>query len=633
MNTNFLFGVEVLVLLVLFGIQIYSFRKTKQRIGEMGTAVEDSGNLVVSRLSVPVDDLNQLTPEEILRNRAIYSGYTEDDADDSSSSYESDQSESQSESYDEDSSAEGDEEQDEYSDDSDESDDEGWDDDSEDDVEGYSSDEDEDEGDEYDYESDSSEGYEEESEPRGRKRVKRTSITIIEGPDTVSPVFRRILDTINTYIISTRTGSADFGLIKEVTERATETIEEEVNLTVSVPLFLGLVGTMLGIVLGVISMISLLDTQKPESPSPAPDPPARTAPAVAGADGEAAAGVTSSSSTDSQDNGLAPLRALLTSVALAMSVSLIGLFLTTLNSGWFLKKEKILMDARKNDFYTFMQTSLLPVIDQGMGSTLQSLQVNLSKFNHEFSSNLQDLNHLFGDIGSVLKNQRDVMDKLENMDVTTLATYNVRVLSELTQSLDALESFKQHLAIVVTGVEKTDQLIGRLDSMLERTSGVADIATRLEATVSEGKALIDFLTKHKDSLEKFEQSTSEAISETGLGISDMFKQLESHIGESIQQISNFTAEEAIIIRDAVSEGRLNLGNLAFLENINDVLRTMRDNAEKTNSALTPQLDKMTKSMENLNRVLAELEKKVGALQPSGGLRGIFGGGRRSGDGS
>jgi transcription termination factor NusB len=114
----------------------------------------------------------------------------------------------------------------------------------------------------------------------------------------------------------------------------------------------------------------------------------------------------------------------------------------------------------------------------------------------------------------------------------------------------------------------------------------------------------------------------------------MFKKLEQHIGDSIDQIRNFTAEEAIIIRDAVSEGRLNLGNLSFLENINDVLRTIRDNADKTNANLSPQLEKMSKSMDNLNKVLGDLERKVATMQQGGGgIRKLFGGGTRSGDGA
>ena len=613
MNTDILFYLEIAALSALLLVQLYSFFKTKVRIDEMGTLIENSDNLVVSRLSVPVDHLRDLSPAEILANRAQYSGVgaetsteiSEKSSPDSEDSWgtgqwggqNSDSGNGESGTTDED---------DEYEDEEDFSDEEESDDD-----------QDEDENGDWDSEDGVSEDDDRRSEAQHRTREKRTTITIIEGPDTVSPAFGKILDTINTYIIANKTGTADFGLIKEVTERNADAIEEEVNLTVSIPLFLGLMGTMFGIILGVWSMANLLP-----SPSDA---------------GQAIVGIVESAANAADSdaaNNASGLKTLLKNVGIAMSVSLIGLLLTTLNSGWFLKKQKIVMDGRKNDFYTFMQTSLLPVIDQGMGSTLQSLQTNLAKFNHEFSGNLQDLNLLFGDIGAVLKNQRDVMEKLENMDVNNIATYNVKVLSELTQSLDALNSFKQHLEIVVTGVERSEQLLDRFDAMLNRTSDVTDIAARLEATVSEGKALMEFLTKHKDSLEKFEQSTSGAISETGLNISDMFKKLEEHIGESIQQISNFTADEAVILRDAVSEGRLNLGNLSFLENINDVLRTIRDNADKTNANLSPQLEKMSKSMDNLNRVLGNLEKKVASMQQGGGgIRKLFGGGPRSGDGA
>jgi len=73
MNTS-LVVLEVLVLSGLFLVQLYVFRKTKERIGEMGSLIEDSDNLVLSKLSIPVEDLNELTPAQILRKSSSVFG-------------------------------------------------------------------------------------------------------------------------------------------------------------------------------------------------------------------------------------------------------------------------------------------------------------------------------------------------------------------------------------------------------------------------------------------------------------------------------------------------------------------------------------------------------------------------------
>jgi len=75
-------------------------------------------------------------------------------------------------------------------------------------------------------------------------------------------------------------------------------------------------------------------------------------------------------------------------VKIAMIASLMGLAFTVVNSGWFYRGAKFKRESRKNEFYTFIQTELLPVLNQNINSTLYSLQNNLFRFNDDFSANI-----------------------------------------------------------------------------------------------------------------------------------------------------------------------------------------------------------------------------------------------------
>jgi hypothetical protein len=102
--------------------------------------------------------------------------------------------------------------------------------------------------------------------------------------------------------------------------------------------------------------------------------------------------------TDSKANDLLlndGIGLLIGGVKIAMIASFSGLLFTIFNSGWAFKGARILVESRKNDFYTFIQIELLPIINQGLASTLESLQRNLMKFNGEFTSNLSQLSGIF----------------------------------------------------------------------------------------------------------------------------------------------------------------------------------------------------------------------------------------------
>lgn len=64
-------------------------------------------------------------------------------------------------------------------------------------------------------------------------------------------VSKTIIHSINTYLLRNSGAVADFNLIRDIAERNSETIDEAVSSTLSIPLYLGLLGTLIGIVFGL----------------------------------------------------------------------------------------------------------------------------------------------------------------------------------------------------------------------------------------------------------------------------------------------------------------------------------------------------------------------------------------------
>ena len=64
-----------------------------------------------------------------------------------------------------------------------------------------------------------------------------------------------IIDSINKYLEKNKDAVTDFNLIRDIIDRNTDSIEEEIQTQIPIPLYYGLMGTMLGILIGVIALV------------------------------------------------------------------------------------------------------------------------------------------------------------------------------------------------------------------------------------------------------------------------------------------------------------------------------------------------------------------------------------------
>src|SRR5690606_32438712 len=156
-----------------------------------------------------------------------------------------------------------------------------------------------------------------------------------------------------------------------IVERNVTSVEEDINASIGIPLYLGLMGTILGIVIGLFNMPDLSDLAEL-----------------------------------SLNVGISTL---IDGVKYAMIASFFGLTFTVVNSGWKFKSAKRFNDVCKNDFYTFIQVELLPSINQGLAASLGILQMNLLKFNDEFSGNIKSLTAIFDSSRSAIREQKELL--------------------------------------------------------------------------------------------------------------------------------------------------------------------------------------------------------------------------------
>lgn len=395
--------------------------------------------------------------------------------------------------------------------------------------------------------------------------IEKTEVNILEIDGKANKVFDSILFAVNNYLIRNRGASSDFNLMKDIVERNTDAVEEDINLSVGTPLYLGLMGTMMGIVIALFNMPDLgveLGTEQ---------------------------------TGKTLDEGIAML---IGGVKIAMIASFMGLMLTIINSGWVFKGSRSYSEARKNEFYTFIQIELLPIINQGLASTLESLQRNLLQFNSEFSRNLKGLTGVFDSNRSAIREQKELLDAIDKAKVSEMTKYNVAVLKQLDLSVGKFEKFNAFLSNTTQFVENSQLIVTKSNELLARTDNFKSIADNLDSKLTQSQQLLTFLSDHFNKLEEHKEFTSNTVADVGHSISETFKELKEHIQNSSEAVKQFTIDETEALKTALSESKTNLVNLEHLA-------TLKTDVSQFKNSSATQGEKLKQTIEELNRNMAK----------------------------
>jgi hypothetical protein len=399
---------------------------------------------------------------------------------------------------------------------------------------------------------------------------------IISVPELSSPALHSILEATNTYLIRNRSAVADFNLIKDIVERTGITIEEEINSTISVPLYLGLLGTLLGIIFGLFNISDVSVTGDVNK------------------------------TTDILNEAIPVL---LGGVRLAMFASFTGLLLTVINSGIFYRKAKTLFEVRKNDFYSFIQAELLPMLNQSINSSLSSLQNNLHKFNEDFSVNIHKLSGLLNKNHDALIAQEKILTTLEKVDINEFAKANVKVLKELQKSTDSFSVFNQHIDLINDAVLGTSTIVTRINELLERTDNLDELSTKIISTFEENKLLMTFLQNHYAALDESKQMISDSVGTVSDILDKALQQLKEFTMSKINEVKELTIKEIDLMETKYPEKWKKLDNLVHLEKIGNSVNDIKlSNAS--------QIERLTNELVEINEKLLDTVSQLEDIKNS-----------------
>lgn len=406
------------------------------------------------------------------------------------------------------------------------------------------------------------------------------AVQINEDGQTVSgingegnSVFKLIKDNINDYLGNSQGSVIDYNILKDAVDRNCETIEDEINAQMPVPLYCGLAGTMAGVIVGLFSLlsedsISNLMTSGSKSVE---------------------------SATLAMNGAASGINDLLAGVALAMVASILGIVLTTVNSVLF-KQFKRQEEEGKNKFLSWVQSILLPELPNDISDSFSMFVDNLNRFNDTFRENTRGLGHTLEQINGAYSTQADIIKTIQQMNVTRMATANVKVLNALSDCTDKLEQFNVYL----NSIQGYTNEIEAFRQQLSSEANMVYLLMELKDTLSSIK---NFFKTELGEIEARKDAIRHSVDDVDTYVTEALKKLKSSSVTSVDDL-----KKAI---DDQSEGLKK-----FLDQEKQMLQDMSQEVRNEFDRQISQIPNLAKRLEDITKVPSQLESLSGSIAES-----------------
>lgn len=423
--------------------------------------------------------------------------------------------------------------------------------------------------------------------------------------------FRETLDDINSYLDKNKNKTFDYHILKEIVDRNSQSLEDEVDTMLSTPLYLGLIATIFGIAFGVV-VFAWTNLEK----------------------------LLGGVNMDPEG-----IKILLTDVGIAMGASLCGVFFTKVSTAHF-NEARTFMAKNKNKFLTWIQTDLMSKLSDDITGAIIKMTQDLNEFNSTFAQNTKELKETLRTVGDNYENQIKLLDTIDKIKITKIAKANIEVYDRLQGCTEELEKLFTLFSESETYVAKVIELNAKLGDIEQRTQLFEELGQYFKDEVEFVKdrqgmmrqqmsgldsVLQDALSNMGDSLtnslqnltgvfQNQNQRIQQLIEEQQQGLADSLRQQQDSINEKIGQIDNpfeglketfddglNSIKEAFAAQNTTIKEMLAYQNKAFEEALcaqQKIVLQKLQNAPNQLDALTD----IAKSVERLNQSIARLEK-------------------------
>lgn len=371
-----------------------------------------------------------------------------------------------------------------------------------------------------------------------------------EGLKLISPNnefnqdFIHILSATNLYLQKNRGAAADFNILKDISERESEALENDIESNIALPLYVGLLGTFLGVIIGLIQIAFF-------------------------------SGINDAS-----------IQSFLGGVLIGMAASACGLMLTTLGN-YYLKQAKLQRDRNKNNYYTFLQAELLPSLGTDMAGSLLSLRDNLEAFNQEFSQNISSFKGTVAGITDNLSLQKEFLEMLQKGGYQQIVQANVDVFDRIEKSMPVLDKFIRSIEEASVLTEQSKASFSAIKQIMDDLKGFREGIHGLGRYIQENDNLIEKQVRY---LNAYIQTAGQATDSMGKHFDKADDAITRFVEKRIQTLMEDSRKAAVQVEEYFAQLREDNIHVALARQIDSLKKEIEQlNNGRENYRIATQL--------------------------------------------
>lgn len=318
----------------------------------------------------------------------------------------------------------------------------------------------------------------------GDERDPYPQIDLVGKPDSD---LNDLINEINIYLEKTK-GTSDYEFVRNKVERKLNMRYDQSTVHLAFPTYLGLMGTFLGVFLGILMFLAGFDSVN---------------------------GITDDS-----------IKNLLIGVLVSMSTSLVGLLLTTINNGLAGEARKKIEDD-KNEFYDFIQTDVTKTASASLVSAISKLHDTVDKFEPAFSIVIDGFKEAFNECTKAFGE-----DFKKNVDaVTTAVDVMGKNMDKINQNISLQEKLLNTLKSgeLIRGMEKYVEASNHFVSITQSLNKFEEARRMMLAAAQEA---ISLQNQYNESL-KVPREVAVRVNQ----ILDRIKDFEKNVNEAGQALT------------------------------------------------------------------------------------------------
>lgn len=307
-------------------------------------------------------------------------------------------------------------------------------------------------------------------------------------------IFSEILKLTNAYLCKNVGTSADLNVIEDICEKRIDGLNHEITNTINVPLYLGLGGTFIGIIMGVLGVANNIDALFLID---------ATTNSQTGTEIVATMNAITPQTTCTTDpnrmGNMDPLMNLLLGVGIAMFASFIGLVLMIWNSAIEYKNALTTAETGKSDYFDFVRRELMPTLSNSMATSLNSLRGVLGHFVDNFGRNLDAYADSAQLLNDNLEKQHLVLVEINKLSISETANAISESFIKLKESSEALETFHDYQKGLNSTIERVDESVTKIEDIIKNFK---NFSSALNVVVQNQNAASELQQQFKESIEQ-----------------------------------------------------------------------------------------------------------------------------------